>query len=294
MDKKRISWKDAVVLLLLMFLWALCFPLISIGLQGSSPLYFAALRSLIAGLGLVVPALALRRPLPQKARLWLSILGISLSYTVAGFAGMFLAGTRLSPGLASILTNTQPLIAAVLALLLLGERLGRKRLYCLLLGFLGVVLTTVPSFNGGQALENSLLGMSYVFLAVMGVAVGNILIKRLKQEIDLLMLAAWQFLIAAAVLFLLAQWLEAPLLVAWNARFLLTLFLLGLGGTSLPFLLWIWLMQRTELTPLNTFSFLSPIFALIISAIFFGERLQWIQITGIIITLYGVWQISQA
>lgn len=277
-----------------MFLWALCFPLISIGLQGSSPLYFAALRSLIAGLGLVVPALALRRPLPQKARLWLSILGISLSYTVAGFAGMFLAGTRLSPGLASILTNTQPLIAAVLALLLLGERLGRKRLYCLLLGFLGVVLTTVPSFNGGQALENSLLGMSYVFLAVMGVAVGNILIKRLKQEIDLLMLAAWQFLIAAAVLFLLAQWLEAPLLVAWNARFLLTLFLLGLGGTSLPFLLWIWLMQRTELTPLNTFSFLSPIFALIISAIFFGERLQWIQITGIIITLYGVWQISQA
>ena len=40
-------------------------------------------------------------------------------------------------------------------------------------------------------------------------------------------------------------------------------------------------------------TFLTPIFALMISAVFFGERLQLIQAAGIALSLYSMWRISR-
>lgn len=289
---RGLSWRDIALLLLVMFLWALCFPLIATGLSSSPPLYFAALRSLVAGIGLLIPAVVLRRPLPHQPRLWIGILGVGLSYTSAGFAGMFLAGGVVSPGLASVLANMQPLVAAVLAFFLLGERLKRSGLLGLLIGFFGIVLTALPVFSL-QVTNVSSLGVGYVLLAALGIAVGNILLKRIAGQVDSLMATGWQFILGGLPLLVLAQWLETPSAVVWSPMFVLNLLVLGLGGTALAFLLWFWLLRREELTRLNTFTFLTPVFALLISAIFFGERLQWIQAAGIGLSLYGVWWVSR-
>ncbi len=47
---------------LVMFLWALCFPLITIGLNDSPPMFFAANRALLSGSVLLVIAQLLGRP----------------------------------------------------------------------------------------------------------------------------------------------------------------------------------------------------------------------------------------
>lgn len=290
--RQRLSRNKLALLLVVMLLWALCFPLIATGLSSSSPFYFAALRSLVAGVGLLIPAVALRRPLPRQLHLWLGILGVGLSYTSAGFAGMFLAGGVVSPGLASVLANMQPLIAAILAFFLLGERLKRSSLLGLLMGFFGIVLTALPSF-GAQGTGISFSGISYILLGVLGVAVGNILLKRLSGQVDPLMVTGWQFILGGLPLLVLAQWFETPSSMTWNGVFAVNLLALGLGGTALPLLLWFWLLRHADLTRLNAFTFLTPIFALMISAIFFGEHLQWIQAAGIALSLYGVWRVSR-
>lgn len=289
---QHLSRIDLAILLLVTFLWALCFPLIATGLSVSPPLYFAGLRSIIAGAGLLIPAMVLRHPLPRQPRLWLGILGVGLSYTSAGFAGMFLAGGVISPGLASVLANIQPLIAAILAFVLLNERLGQTSLLGLLLGFLGIVLTALPSY-GVQGTNVNFSGISYILLGAFGVAVGNILFKRLSSEVDTLVATGWQFILGGLPLLVLAQWLEIPSSVMWNWTLVVNLLILALGGTALPLLLWFWLMRRAELTRLNTFTFLTPVFALIISIVFFGERLQLIQVAGIVLSLYGVWWVSR-
>lgn len=289
--RRGLSWRD-LTLLLVMFLWALCFPLIATGLSMSPPFYFAALRSLVAGVGLLIPAVALRRPLPRQPRLWLGILGVGLSYTSAGFAGMFLAGGVVSPGLASVLANMQPLIAAILAFFLLGERLKRSSLLGLLMAFFGIVLTALPGFSA-QTASSSSSGVGYILLGALGVAVGNTLLKRIAGQVDSLMATGWQFILGSLPLLALAQWLEVPSSVTWNGAFALNLLALGLGGTALPLLLWFWLLRREALTHLNTFTFLTPVFALMMSAVFFGERLQLIQAAGIALSLYGVWRASR-
>ncbi|MFZ1754835.1 MAG: DMT family transporter, partial [Caldilineaceae bacterium] len=70
------------------------------------------------------------------------------------------------------------------------------------------------------------------------------------------------------------------------------LLVLSLLGTALAFALWFSLLHRGELTRLNTFTFLTPVFALTIGYFSFNERLGIFEIGGIALILASVWWIS--
>lgn len=284
---RSITPGDLARLTLVMFLWAACFPLIAAGLSLAPPLYFAALRSFVAGAGLLGLAFALRRPMPQGWRVWLSLLSVGLSATGLGFGGMFLAGGVVSPGLATVIANAQPLIAAGLAYFILGERLGPRRRVGLMLGFAGIVLIAMPGFGGANP-NSTPGGVGYVLLGALGVAAGNVLFKRLVGQVDLLMATGWQFILGGIPLLLAALSFEQAAQVEWGLDFVIVLLALGLLGTALAFALWFSLLRRGELNRLNTFTFLTPAFALLIGAVFFGERLGLVEVGGIILTLIGV------
>lgn len=281
---------DAARLVLVTFLWALCYPLIATGLAASPPLTFAALRAFVAGAGLLLPALALRRPLPQGRRVWLGLVGVGLTATGMGFTGMFLAGGLISPGLATVLSNAQPLIAAGLAYLALHEQLGPRRRLGLVLGFAGIVVVGLPGLGTGSS---SLPGVGFVLLGALGVAVGNVLLKHLAGRVDPLMATGWQFVLGGGALSLAAWIFEVPGQVSWTPAFVTVLLVLGLLGTALAFALWFSLLHRAELTRLNTFTFLTPAFGLAIGAMFFGETLRPMEMAGIGLILAGVWWVSR-
>ena len=290
--QRGIPPSDLARLMAVIFLWAVCFPLIAAGLSAAPPLYFAALRSFVAGAGLLLPAFALRRPLPQGRGVWLTLLGIGLSATALGLGGMFLAGGIVSPGLATVLANVQPLIAAGLAYFVLSEQMGPRRRVGLLLGFAGIILVAWPGFGDGNA-NSSPIGIVYIMSGAIGVAVGNVLLKRLAGRVDLLMATGWQFILGGVPLFLAAQLFETPVQVQWSLAFVVVLLSLSLLGTALAFVLWFSLLHRGELNRLNTFTFLTPGFALIIGAIFFNESLGLAEIGGIVLILVGVLWVSR-
>mgnify|MGYP002280954463 CR=1 FL=1 len=49
------SFVVVTVVVIVMFLWAICFPLISLGLEDAPPLYYAGLRAVIAAMALLIP-----------------------------------------------------------------------------------------------------------------------------------------------------------------------------------------------------------------------------------------------
>ena len=273
-------------------LWALCFPLITLGLAFAPPLMLAALRSFVAGAGLLLPALILRRPWPRGWRVWLALTGAGFSLTTVGFGGMFLAGGEVTPGLATVLANVQPLLAAALAFFVLGERLGPRRRVGLALGFAGILLVAVPGFASGSA-NSSPLGVAYIALGAVGVAVGNVLLKWLAGRVDLLVAMGWQLVLGGLPLLAGALRFEAAQPVTWNLTFVIVLLSLALPGTALAFTLWFSLLHRAELTRLNTFTFLTPIFALIIGALFFAETLTLLELGGVLLILAGLTWISR-
>ncbi|UFI06714.1 MULTISPECIES: DMT family transporter [Stappiaceae] len=270
-----------------MFLWAICFPLIVAGSAHAPHLTFAALRALLAGAALLCAGIVLRRRWPRGRRVWLALSGVGLGATSLGFLGMFMASEFVSPGIATVIANAQPLMAAALAAVFLGEQLGWRGKVGLAMGFAGIILIAAPEMQTPAAGAYG-LGIGYILLAALGITVSNVLIRAIVERVDLLMAMGVQMLIGAVPLIGGAAVFEDPFAIAFTPQFLAILVGLALFGSALAYWLWSDILRTTELGRANSFAFLVPVFGLAMGSAFFGETLNWLAVLGIAATLAGI------
>jgi drug/metabolite transporter (DMT)-like permease len=268
-----------------MALWASCFPLLVIGIELAPHLAFAALRAGVSGAILLAAALVLRRAMPRGLREWGQIALLGFAGSSLGFLGMFHGAEFLSPGLATLIFNTQPLAAALLARWVLGERLGRGGTLGLALGFAGVILVAWPGLSAQDA-PFFLAGLGYLALAALGTAAGNVVMKGASPRLDAAVFLGLSLLIGALPL-ALASALTEDLSFAWTAKFVVVLLALAIFGTALAFWLWFEALKQTALSTANAFTFLTPVFAIALGVQFFGERVGPFEIGGGALILVG-------
>lgn len=270
-----------------MLLWAACFPLLVIGIELAPHLSFATLRAVIAGLVLVGLACALRRPFPRGAGVWANLCIMGVGATSLGFLGMFHAAEFVSPGIATVIANTQPLLAAGLGGIVLGERLQATGKAGLFLGFLGIAVIAAPQLlSGGQ--DSYLLGVAYIVLAALGITVSNVMIKKIVGQVDLLMAMGLQFLIGSVPLAIIAGMTEDPGAIQWTFTFVAVLLALSVFGSALVYVVWMSALTEVPLNKANAFSFLVPIFGLTMGVVFYGETLGISKVIGISLAVIGV------
>ncbi len=279
--------RDLLFLVLVMVLWASCYPLITLGLRFAPPFSFAALRALAAGVALALIAALFRRPVPRRARTWLALAGIGLGTTSLGFLGMFHAAEFVSPGLATVIANSQPLIAAVLAHVFLRERLRPLQHLGLFLGFLGVVVISLPQL-GGAGRAGFLIGLAYIILAASGVASGNVVMKALSDQVDPLVAVAVQYIFGTIPLAVAALLVEQPSAITWSPSFIASLLGLALLGSAFVYWLWFTLLERIPLSHANSFTFLTPFIGFAIGVAFFGERPSLAVAIGLLLAAAGI------
>lgn len=282
-----LSVRDLVQLIAVIVLWALCYPLITTGLEAFPPFHLAAMRSLLAGASLLVAGMVYKRPLCPGRDVWITLIGISLTFTTLGFTGMFLAGGRVTPGLATVIANAQPLIAALLGYFVLTERLTGARSLALMAGFAGIVVIALPGLLE-QSANSTPYGIGLVLVGATGVAIGNVLLKRFANQIDPLIGMAWILLLGAIPLIAAAAIFEQTALFDWSISSVLNLVILSVFGTALAFIMWLDILRRAELNLLNTYTFLTPVFALVIGLLYYNERLSVIEWIGVAIVVFAV------
>ena len=281
------SRRWSAVLVLVALLNAGCYLLIALGLRDAPHLTTAALRALTAGVGLALPAALERRPLPRTMRAWLMLIGIGLGTTTLGFLGMFHAAPIVPPGLATVVSSAQPLVAALLARAFLRERITPAQGAGLLLGFLGIVVMSLPYLLSANPLRFA-RGIVYVVFAAAGVAMGNVLTKAVARYLDPLVAMSSQALLGAIPLALGAALLERGSAYGWTAASIATLLALGLLATALSNWLWFAALERLTLSHANAFNFLTPLAGWIAAVSFFGERFDAISLIGLALALAGV------
>lgn len=278
------GWRGALLLALLL-VTAVCFVAIKAGLGHTSPLLFAALRLLLGGLGLwlLLPFLGL--PLLPARRHWPWLMGLALTASAFAYGAMFLSPTFTGAGIASVLGNTQPLLLVLLAAGVLGEPLSPLKVVALALGLAGVLLIAAPALAapGAFAWEGAGLALA----SALGLAVGSVLIKRLRPGRYLLTLSAWQLLLGSLPLFGVSLGWE-PGSVHFGLGFTLWLLFLALAGTAFVTAGWYWLIQEGDLGQLSNYLFLVPVFGLILAALFLGERFTPVQGAGLSLVLAGI------
>jgi drug/metabolite transporter (DMT)-like permease len=195
--------RSALIPALLALCWGLNWPIIKIVL-GTVPPFTLRWFGLGAG-GLLLLGFALwrRQPLWSAAMQgqWGRLLVAGL-LNVAGF-NLCTAFAQLSTSTAraSVLTYTMPMISALMAWLLLGERPDRRRAAALALGSAGIALLAWPVLlrvSAGDVDARTLRGLAMPLLAATAWAAGTVHAKRWPLAGDRVVLTAWQLLIGAA------------------------------------------------------------------------------------------------
>ena len=264
---------------------ALCSVVVKAGLGYAPPLFFGGLRALIAGAVLLGLALLGGRPVLPDPRRWPAVLALALVATTATYGGMFLSPGRVGAGIASVLGNVQPLVAVLLAALVLHERLTRARVAAVLLGTAGVLLITYPRLAGGlgEAGAGSLLALS----ASIGAAAGSVLVKRMDLHDELLAVTGWQLVFGSLPLLGAAALLEPVGETTWGAAFAGMLLFLSLGGTALSTTLWFWLLGHGDVGRLSLFLFLVPVLGLGFAWVVFDEQVAPLEAAGMLAIVVG-------
>lgn len=277
-----------------MFLWALCYPLIVLGLDNAPHITFAALRALLAGITLLIIAIILGRHQPRGLTIWMMLIFIGLGATTLGFYGMFHASEFVSPGLATVITNIQPMLTAVLASLILNEKITKNVRFGLILGFIGVLFIASTSYLDASEGSLNTQGLLYLLLAVVGIASSNILIKKIVGKVDALIAMGWQLIFGSIFLWGIAISTENIFEVNWNSSFVISLFGLAIFGTAVAFWLWFQVLEKVELSFANSYSFLVPVFGLIMGVLFYDEKIDLLKGTGIAIIIFGLLLVNSA
>ncbi len=280
--------KQTITLIVVALLWALCFPLIESGHRAASPLQFAAIRSFIAGLSIIIPIIIYKRSASWLLGLAKPSLPIALTYTAMGLGGMFLADGRVPPGISTVIANTQPIFALILAWLFLKESMSHSKTLGIFCSFIGIIIISFLKFEGGDSAIH-LTGISFILMGAIGTAAGNIFIKKTPIRHSRLQLVGVQFLIGSIVLAGLSIYLEGINAINWHSSFTISLITLATIGTSLPTYLWFKVLKEVPLSKALPFTFLTPIAGMLIGLSFFDEEFGATTFLGSALVLLGVY-----
>lgn len=287
--------KHILLTVLLTLIYSVCYVLIKAGLAYAPPLLFGGLRTLIGGGTLLGYAFMRREPLLPSRTSWRGLLILALVGTTVVFGAMFLSPGLAGAGLASVLGNSQALIAVALATVFLGEELTTGKTVAIASGLTGVILVAYPALQASDA--ESILGMGLALAVSVGTAVTSIIVKRARLRRDLLAFAGWQLIIGSLPLLLFSQLFERGERLVLSLEFAGLLLFLALVGTAFSTAAWYSLVEREEVGRLSLFFFLVPIFGLGMAALVFRETISLYEGAGIVVILAGIgmliWEASR-
>jgi drug/metabolite transporter (DMT)-like permease len=237
----------------------------TIGLQ---PVFFAGLRSALAVV-FVLGWLWYRGLLDRV--LWADTgagLAIGLVFSIE-FLGLFIALDLTAVSRAAIIFYSMPVWFAIIAHFgLPGERLTRLRLIGLLIAFCGTGLAILSRDTGGQG---NLIGDLCALMGAFGWA-GTAYLARATNlrirgpEVQLF----WMVAVSAVILLLVAP-LFGPLLREIEPiHWFWLVFQAGIVVTA-GFILWLFLLSAYPSATVTSFSFLTPIFSILLGHFVYGE-----------------------
>ncbi|TXT36116.1 MAG: hypothetical protein FD135_4511 [Comamonadaceae bacterium] len=194
--KISLSWRHFLLALAVVAVWGSNFVVIKLALGQMPPLLFATLRFMVV----IVPMVFF---LPRPAVSWRNLAAYGLLIGVGQFGLLFVAmNGHISPGLASLVIQTQVFFTIGLAMLMAGESLQRVQWLALGLGAAG--LAVIVSHTDGST---TLPGLGLILLAALSWAGGN-LVNRAAGRINMVAYVVWSSLFAVPPLILLTLWME--------------------------------------------------------------------------------------
>jgi drug/metabolite transporter (DMT)-like permease len=258
-----------------------------------SALQIAGIRQTLGGLLYVSYFLVKGTRLP-RGREWAPILVLSfLNFMLSN--GLSTWGVKyISAGLGSVIGSIFPLWLVIIGFFGGGEKIGRKAVIGLLMGFAGICVIFYEHLaDFGEAKFR--FGILLSLASTWSWAFGTLYTKKHAVHFNPYFGLGLQMLISGIVLFTLTHLtgqavpLSSVPWQSWTAIAYLVVF-----GSVLSFIAFLYALQHLPTEQSSLYAYINPIVAVLFGAMLFGETLTASLITGVLITIVGVYLVNRA
>lgn len=276
--------RDALLAAAVAVVWGVNFVVIHVGLRTWPPLLFAALRFTLTAFPAV---LLVPRP---KGVDWRLVAGVGLFMSAGQFGFLFVGIDQGVPaGLASLVLQLQAAFTLLFAVVLLGERPGRRRLVGGLVAFGGIALIAA---DRSADHPTPLLPLGLVVVAAASWGLGNVC-SRLAKAPDAVALLVWSSLVPPLPLAVASLVLEGPQEIGSAVADvglsggLAMAYVVGVS-TFFGYTTWNGLLHRHPATSVAPFTLLVPVVGITAAWAFLGERPTPVELAGAAVVLAGL------
>ena len=286
---QAMSREDWAILLFLSVLWGGSFFFIEIALESVRPFTLVLIRVTLAAAMLWGFLWWRGQKLAMPPGAAFAYLVLALLNNVIPFVMFAWAQEAITGGLASILNATTPIWGVLVAhLFTADEKATPNKVIGVLLGFAGVAVLIGTDFLG--ELGRGLIAQLACLAATLCYALAGVWARRFRpMGIEPVGVATGQLTAAAIVMLPLVLLFEPPWLAAApSPAAWLSLAALALFCTSLAYILYFRLLASAGATNSLLVTFLIPVTAILLGALFLGERLEPRSFAGMALIAAGL------
>jgi len=269
-----------LVLVLVNLMWAFQFSGAKIATARLGPITVALVPLALSTI-LVAPLLRVSRgrtPRPQ----WTPVVWRDL--VLASTLGIIPAQLGLAWGVkqslasnAAVLTLTVPVFTAVMAVVLLGEKMTVVRWFSFALAIAGVLIVSNIDWKSVAIFRGTyLFGNLRILMSCLGSAFYNTYSKKLLETLNPIELLVYSFLVTdagLAVMMLLFERSPVEAFVSLGVGVWFSLLTIAVFSLSLSMLLYFWVIERIDVTQASLSLYLLPVFGVLLSTVVVRERI---------------------
>ncbi len=285
--QRAMSAGDWGLLLLLGAIWGGSFFFARIAVAEIPPLTLVLFRVAIAGLALHLYLLARGPSFALALPHWKKFVALGILNNVIPFSLIFAGQTALGAGIASVLNATTPFWTIVIAnAVTTDEKLSWNKVAGVLFGIAGTAVMIGPGLMAG--LGGPVWAKFALVAASISYALALILAKRFRG-VPPAVVATAQLTVSTVVM------IPISLAVSGFAGFFGTsdhvwaaVLALALLSTAFAYLLYFTIIARAGATNASLVTLIVPVSAILLGAIFLGERLELFEFAGMALIAIGL------
>jgi drug/metabolite transporter (DMT)-like permease len=265
--------------------WSGGFAAGKIGVTYSGPMTFLSVRYTLVLIVLLALFVATRPPLPKSAWQWIHLFVVGFLIQGVYFSlGYIALSTNISSAAVALITCLQPILVALIAPRIAGERVDVWGWIGLGLGLAGAALVILAR-SSVEVISG--VGVLAAVGALCGITAGTLYEKRFGMSHHPVTANTVQYVAGLATTLPLALLLEDRH-IAWTVPFGLALLYLVVCNSLIALTLLLLMIRRGEVSRVSALFFLVPPMAALIGWVLLGEQMPPLAWVGLALAASGV------
>ena len=289
--KDYLDFRAVLIMLILNSLWGFNYIAVKYSIQGLSPIFTSALRSIIASICGIIYCVGRREKLfHTDIRLFHGFI-VGLLFGVE-FACIYVGLLYTDATRSIIFVNTSPFIVAVGAhFLLKGDRLTITKMAGLVLAFAGVFIV----FGGRPTTARPSMFLGDLLQLIAGFLWGltTLYIKRfMAEKVHPIHTFLYQLVFSVPVLIGLSLLLEPHWIRKIDQIIIASVFYQSVIVAFFSLLIWFSLIHKYPVGRLSAFTFFGPIFGVFFGTLILGEEFTFSLMIGLPMVCLGIFLVN--